>query len=877
MVIKKLLIPTVFLAALLSIALVWAGGFSASASPTQVESGATTQLLTFTIINPDPLGSNITRVNITLPSGFLFIGNSNQTSIAPNVNFTNTSSVLTWVNTTTSGLIAGQGGSATFTFNVSVPLGIAGIGHYNFTVGTVHNNTLMANVTNVSVQVIDNTPPTLTNFYPDTDSNVTTLKFNVSVNVNELNLDNVWYYLVDLTGGTPNSANVSITFNTTTKVVNATTRVVGTNFSQTITLNFTSGYTGPGRHQIVFCVNDTSGNTVYNQVPSYYAVKVANVTQIKDYIVNASGNTISWNLTFENGTRISDDRMAPLEANYTMHINATLTTFVEIVGFQINETLAQNIGTTNQSSTITNAVQSSMYSSGYNTTDFIWYNVDSFLPNASFYKYGRIQLPKYYDAVFYCSGTDASVTNCSKINACGGWINATNYTAIPANSGCYNTTESAGKTVLYVKHFSGGGGGNDTLAPAVTVIVPASNSAYRANFTVNITVTDGTGINISKGVYYRLENNTYNSTWFAMSNETTNTTANSFNATFDITSVLDNNYTFRFNATDLFDQVNATTIGGNVIIDDTPPTISSCSLSASSVTVNDALTATCVGPEDNSESFGGSQSCPATNPSTSATGTFTATCTVTDIAGNPSHATASYTVSLAPSGTTGGGGGGGVGGGGATSSVIVSVINPGKVEAVTGFSTAVDVTAVDLEVKNTVNGVSIAVQKLTEKPTTLSTAPSGAAVYTYLRITVPTLTADNIKTANIEFAVPKSWLTANDIDKNTVALNRYGVTWDKLTTSLTSEDASNVYYKAETPDFSIFAITGDKSTTPAEKTKTTGAKTTAEQTTTGIKSTAAAPKIPSGTAGILVLLVIICLCLYWYKHKSGGKKKLRKH
>ncbi len=98
---------------------------------------------------------------------------------------------------------------------------------------------------------------------------------------------------------------------------------------------------------------------------------------------------------------------------------------------------------------------------------------------------------------------------------------------------------------------------------------------------------------------------------------------------------------------------------------------------------------------------------------------------------------------------------------------------------------------------------------------------------------------ENIDQGYIEFRVPKSWAEENGINPATIALNRYhGEAWNPLSTEMTGEDEEFYYFRAETPGFSLYAITGEeKSSGAAEGTEVitpteeeTGTETGEEQT-----------------------------------------------
>ena len=117
------------------------------------------------------------------------------------------------------------------------------------------------------------------------------------------------------------------------------------------------------------------------------------------------------------------------------------------------------------------------------------------------------------------------------------------------------------------------------------------------------------------------------------------------------------------------------------------------------------------------------------------------------------------------------------------------------------------VTGVSIEVKNAVANTEIKVASLASNPIA---AAAAAKVYQYLQLTKSNIADADASKITINFKVPKSWLTANNIDKNTIALNRYDSAWAKLPTTIRSEDSTYVYFTATSPGFSTFAITGSK-------------------------------------------------------------------
>ncbi len=70
-------------------------------------------------------------------------------------------------------------------------------------------------------------------------------------------------------------------------------------------------------------------------------------------------------------------------------------------------------------------------------------------------------------------------------------------------------------------------------------------------------------------------------------------------------------------------------------------------------------------------------------------------------------------------------------------------------------------------------------------------------------------TDKSIENAVICFKVEKSWIQDKGIDQASITLNRYDDRkWNKLPATLLREDDKYLYFTAETPGFSPFAITG---------------------------------------------------------------------
>jgi PGF-pre-PGF domain-containing protein len=129
---------------------------------------------------------------------------------------------------------------------------------------------------------------------------------------------------------------------------------------------------------------------------------------------------------------------------------------------------------------------------------------------------------------------------------------------------------------------------------------------------------------------------------------------------------------------------------------------------------------------------------------------------------------------------------------------------------------------ITLHMKNQASNVSIAVLKFDSKPAEVTTNVTGE-VYSYLEITAQNIVDSDVDNVAITFKIAKSWISSNNIDVNSVKIQRYNDgTWSILTTNKLNEDASDLYFSANSPGFSIYAITASKEQAPTTSVGTPG-------------------------------------------------------
>jgi PGF-pre-PGF domain-containing protein len=122
--------------------------------------------------------------------------------------------------------------------------------------------------------------------------------------------------------------------------------------------------------------------------------------------------------------------------------------------------------------------------------------------------------------------------------------------------------------------------------------------------------------------------------------------------------------------------------------------------------------------------------------------------------------------------------------------------------------------SVNITSRITAMDIPVNVEVLDDTSVMVKKEPSGK-IYKHLNIWVGNTgfaIPENINSATIRFRVDNGWITDNDIDPDTIVLMHYEETtdeWTKLPTEQVSKNEEYTNYRASTPHFSPFAISGD--------------------------------------------------------------------
>lgn len=171
-------------------------------------------------------------------------------------------------------------------------------------------------------------------------------------------------------------------------------------------------------------------------------------------------------------------------------------------------------------------------------------------------------------------------------------------------------------------------------------------------------------------------------------------------------------------------------------------------------------------------------------------------------------------------GSSGGGSGGGGGGGGGSvspeSSNNIEFKEISNEQVFKGVHTiytfkggANDIVSLEFDPKKSF-GKTTAIIEVLKNTSSIVKEPAPGFVYKNINIWIGNSgfsNPDNLENARITFRVSKAWISEQNIDSSKVILYRYSQNkWNPLSTVQKEEDKDYLYFTAETPGFSPFAI-----------------------------------------------------------------------
>jgi PGF-pre-PGF domain-containing protein len=224
-----------------------------------------------------------------------------------------------------------------------------------------------------------------------------------------------------------------------------------------------------------------------------------------------------------------------------------------------------------------------------------------------------------------------------------------------------------------------------------------------------------------------------------------------------------------------------------------------------------------------------------------------------------------------------GGGGGGGGGGGTTGEEFENIAVKDASSVFVGTGPVIfefnrdgdDIEYVGYDSLKNAGTISVTIEVLLDKSTFVSSLPSGV-VYKNINIWVGKTgyaIEENIDDPYIGFRVDRDWIEGNNIDPDSITLNRYDGGWGKLSTWQTDSDDNCLYFEASTPGFSPFAITGE---TQATGTNNDVSDTQFSPADSELESNVTAKEtepenILNGFSGLISCLILTFVCFLYRK------------
>src|SRR3989344_747214 len=216
------------------------------------------------------------------------------------------------------------------------------------------------------------------------------------------------------------------------------------------------------------------------------------------------------------------------------------------------------------------------------------------------------------------------------------------------------------------------------------------------------------------------------------------------------------------------------------------------------------------------------------------------------------------------------------------STVFIGDVTANEAKIITDIDERTGVARIAIKTTKYIQNAKATIKLLYDKPADVET-PNGFS-YKYISIGIPALTEDTLSEAEIEFFVDKQWMFSNDISTKSVHLARYqqATGWQYLPTMFSRESGTNIYYIAQTPGFSTFAIVADSPglvapdvTAETPKTETSGVPVT-PTLFFHLPRSFALPNLKATTITIITLIAILTIAGVAVIAKSFESEEIQK-
>ncbi len=533
-------------------------------------------------VNNTDLGqtANITQVDITLPSSFSFLANSNDTD-SPSTIFTNTSAVLSWTNSTN--FVVNESDVRNFWFNATASTP----GNFNLTITTTNSTGSFSS--NISVTINDTTIPSSISFVsPTSSNNSNTSQSYIPINITAIDNGVISTIIIKL-------------FNSTNDQINSSS-------NSSSPSQFLANFTGlsDGVYYFNSTVNDTFGNsnststrkiTLDALAPNVFGFNnpVSNANLSGTQVINATANdttlTISsvfFNITNSSGqisflatSQTGDNWNATLNTSALTDGNYNITVYANDTVGNLNNSEKISVTIDNTFPTLTSLSVSGVFNNGT-------INISS--PANQDGLYDNLTIDLAYSetvsaSIFVINSTGSVVKTIYSISSvqnptAKGW-DGTLTGGANASDGFYtinttftdeaNNTNTTQVASVYV----------DNTAPSVTITSPKSNENFTKDQSVLLlgAVSD---LNVAQSLVFNVSNSTFSSTYTTEKNLW-------FNNSFDITKLADGFYNVTAIANDTLGNLNKTE-KVLILVDSTDPTITNLNIAPSTINNDNNVT-----------------------------------------------------------------------------------------------------------------------------------------------------------------------------------------------------------------------------------------------------------------------------------------------
>lgn len=347
----------------------------------------------------------------------------------------------------------------------------------------------------------------------------------------------------------------------------------------------------------------------------------------------------------------------------------------------------------------------------------------------------------------------------------------------------------------------------DATPPAITILQPQSTLQTKNDILVNVTVSDGNGVN-AQSVFYRVENSTVNGSW-----QTLTKSGDSWSGVLGIVTLAEGQSTIRVTAND--SNGNSNTQSATVTKDTTVPVMQD--VQAGSITWNSTILSWTTDDAANmtlewgaTASFGSlnvdsnlvkTRSVPLSSLSEKTL--YYYRITGCDQAGNCAT-TNSYNFTTAEKSTSQSVAQQLAENIGATTTVKYDTLTPGSAITYPVEDPEIGLKKISFMVQKAVTNAALTVNQLKNRPETVTTPDR--TVYKYFEVVRTGLQDDDLANVKVFFTVSKTWLQQQGAKTENVRLLRFKDGWQDLPTRLSKEGAELWEFEADSPGFSVFAI-----------------------------------------------------------------------